>query len=261
MVDVIPLILERFAASATKPKYQRLLDVVIQLISADALPNGTRFPPDNVMAAELGVSLGTVQKALVRLEAEGFVSRAPRRGTVVDASQVASDVIYIFRFRDARTGELIRPQVRMLGITADDGPGPWRDPLGVEQAVRFERLLRIDMEPPVYSEVFAPKACAEDLLDMPPEQLNGSSLHRQIEEKTGAPILRSRQFVHMAPLTPAACRHLMLAEETVGLIWDIVTFSSDGSPVTFQRIQLPANHRPVEFDIETNLGANRSARI
>lgn len=64
--------MERFAASDGKPKYRRLPDAIIQLISVDALPNGTRFPPDNTMAAELGVSLGTVQKAPVRLEARGL---------------------------------------------------------------------------------------------------------------------------------------------------------------------------------------------
>lgn len=261
MTDTMTILLESFRASDVRPKYRRLVDAILALIATDRLPDGTRLPPDSDMAAGLGVSLGTVQKALNTLVDEGMATRAPRRGTMIQTSKVASDVIYIFRFRDPQSGELIRPQVRMLGTGIEERPGPWRECLGGGDLVRFERLLRIGVESPVYSEVFASAAVARELLEIAPEELNGRSLHKSLETNRGAPILRSRQSVGMGPLCPVACRHLMLPEASVGLIWQVVTLGASDEPFSYQRIQLPASHRPIEFELESNLGLNRSHRI
>lgn len=47
--------------------------------------------------------------------------------------------------------------------------------------------------------------------------------------------------------SPAACRQLMAPEGTFGMVWGIVGFSQDRA-TTYQSIQMPAGHRPIELE-------------
>ena len=48
-------------------------------------------------------------------------------------------------------------------------------------------------------------------------------------------------------LCPAACRHLIVPEGTFGTVWDVVGFSRQRA-TTYQSLQIPAGHRPIELD-------------
>lgn len=56
---------------------------MIQLIRTGELPVGTRLPNEAALAQRLGVSRGILREALTLLQAQGYVSRAPREGTIV----------------------------------------------------------------------------------------------------------------------------------------------------------------------------------
>lgn len=56
---------------------------IIQLIRVGELPVGTRLPNEAMLAQRLGVSRGILREALTLLQAQGYISRAPREGTIV----------------------------------------------------------------------------------------------------------------------------------------------------------------------------------
>ena len=56
---------------------------LLQRIRAGELPVGTRLPNETDLAEQLGVSRGILREALTILQAQGYISRAPREGTVV----------------------------------------------------------------------------------------------------------------------------------------------------------------------------------
>lgn len=56
---------------------------IIQLIRVGELPVGTRLPNEADLAQRLGVSRGILREALTVLQAQGYISRAPREGTIV----------------------------------------------------------------------------------------------------------------------------------------------------------------------------------
>ena len=65
------------------PLYQRLYQALTGQIRSGALATGTRLPGKRTLAAELGVSVNTVDTAYQMLAAEGYVESRPRSGFVV----------------------------------------------------------------------------------------------------------------------------------------------------------------------------------
>lgn len=61
----------------------KAVDQIIRLIRVGELPVGTKLPNEAQLAQQLGVSRGILREAFTVLEAQGYISRAPREGTIV----------------------------------------------------------------------------------------------------------------------------------------------------------------------------------
>ncbi|GAA4418097.1 GntR family transcriptional regulator [Georgenia halophila] len=71
------------------PPYEQIRGQVTALVAAGTLVAGDRLPTVRDLAADLGVAVGTVQRAYRELEAAGVVLSRRRTGTVV--APVAND--------------------------------------------------------------------------------------------------------------------------------------------------------------------------
>ena len=65
------------------PLYHRLLESMSQMISDGRIPDGTRLPPDTVLAGILGISHITWAKVINTLRQRGIVERSRQRGTFI----------------------------------------------------------------------------------------------------------------------------------------------------------------------------------
>jgi DNA-binding GntR family transcriptional regulator len=242
------------------PKYQRVLDAFTEAIHRGDFKPGERIPAESALSAQLAVSLGTVQKALGKLAESGLVVRNRRTGTfVADRSSQASEA-WVFRFRDARTGELQLPFVRVLKVAQDNSRGPWRDLLGVQSCVRVDRLLWVEHDPPAFTSVYVALEHGRALLDVPLEELHGSSVHRRMVEQFNLPTLRVEHRIGCRKLSDDACEWLRVADGSLGTVWDVHDFSIADRPILFQRLQLPPGHRPIEIGESLAAAATRPAR-
>jgi GntR family transcriptional regulator len=250
----------RASKAAAGPKYQLVLDALTDAIHVGEFKPGERIPAESALCAQLSVSLGTVQKALGKLAESGLVVRNRRTGTfVADRSSQASEA-WVYRFRDARTGELQMPFVRVLKVAEDRSRGPWRDLLDTQSCVRVDRLLWIENDPPAFTSVYFTFEHGRALLDVPLEELHGSSAHRLMVEKFNLPTLRIEHRIGCRPLSLDACEWLRVAGGTTGTIWDVRDFSVADRPILFQRLQMPPGHRPVEINESLSSVAARPAR-
>ncbi|WP_432497514.1 GntR family transcriptional regulator [Kineococcus gypseus] len=73
------------------PAYEQLRRQVATLVTTGALRGGDRLPAARALAADLGLALGTVQRAYRELESAGVVVSRRRTGTVVAASAAPVD--------------------------------------------------------------------------------------------------------------------------------------------------------------------------
>ncbi|MGH7372759.1 MAG: GntR family transcriptional regulator [Candidatus Rokuibacteriota bacterium] len=242
----------RAEAKPDRPRYRQIINALVGAIERGTLSPGDRLPPETTMATLFSVSLGTVQKALVHLADSGLLHRSRRRGTFV-AGRQAEDV-FVFRFRDPATGRVLIPFTRVLSVTEDEADGPWREVLGVERCVRVERLLWVEGDSPAFSQFHISIEHGRHLLDAPIEDLHGVSFHRILGRKFNLHTVRISHRLQCRKLSPAACRHLMVPDGTFGTVWDVVGFSYQRA-TTYQSLQMPAGHRPIELDGATAVRA------
>lgn len=236
------------------PRYRRIIDALVGAIERGILSPGDRLPPEIKMARLFSVSLGTVQKALAHLADGGFLQRTRRRGTFV-AGRQAEDV-FVFRFRNPKTGKVLIPFTRVLLVAEDKSEGPWREILGAGRCVRVDRLVWVEGDSPAFSQFYISMEHGRHLLKKSIEDLHGASFHRILGENFNLPTLRTSHRLQCRELSPAACRHLLVPAGTYGTVWDVVGYSYQQA-TTYQSIQIPAGHRPIE--LETAGGAAAQA--
>jgi GntR family transcriptional regulator len=68
---------------STRPLYLQVKDMLVQRIAAGAWKPGAAIPNEIELSRELGISVGTVRKALDEMEDERLISRRQGRGTFV----------------------------------------------------------------------------------------------------------------------------------------------------------------------------------
>jgi GntR family transcriptional regulator len=231
------------------PRYRQIIDVLHATIERGLLTPGDRLPPETKLAPLFSVSLGTVQKALTHLASKGILQRVRRKGTIV-AGRQAEDV-FVFRFKEPGTGKVLIPFTRVLSIAEDDSDGPWQRFLGGERHVRIDRLVWVEGEAPAFSQFRVAIEHGRSLLKMPVENLHGLSFHRVLGRKFNLPTVRTSHRLQCQRLSKTACRHLRVPAGTYGMIWDVVGFSHRQA-TTYQSLQMPAGHRPIELEIPTS---------
>jgi GntR family transcriptional regulator len=241
----IALPVARAEAISRAPRYRQIIDALVRAIEQGALSPGERLPPEPTMAKLFSVSLGTIQKALAHLAQAGFLQRTRRRGTFV-AGRRAEDV-FVFRFRDPRSGEILLPFTRVLSVSLDASRGPWQELLGVERCVRVERLVWVEGDAPAFSQFRIRWEHGRHLLEEPIENLHGVSFHRILGRRFNSPTTKMTHRLQARQLSPKACRHLLLPKGTFGTLWTVIG-SSHRQPTTYQSLEVPAGHRPIELE-------------
>lgn len=73
----------RVDLTAATPVYEQIRSQLAALVAVGALGPGDRLPASRDLARDLGVAVGTVQRAYRELEAAGVVHARRRTGTVV----------------------------------------------------------------------------------------------------------------------------------------------------------------------------------
>jgi len=235
-------------ARSDTPRYRQIIDVLRATIERGLLAPGDRLPPETKLASLFSVSLGTAQKALTHLASDGILQRARRKGTVV-AGRQAEDV-FVFRFKETGTGKVLIPFTRVLSIADDGSDGPWRRFLG-ERHVRVDRLVWVEGEAPAFSQVRIGIEHGRSLLKMPIERLHGLSFHKVLGREFNLPTVRTSHRLQCERLSRTACRHLGVPAGTYGMVWEVVGFSHRQA-TTYQSLQMPAGHRPIELEIPTS---------
>ena len=149
------------------PKSLQTSEMLIREIASGRLADGTRLPPEREMAEELGIAIGTLRKALARLEEKGLLERVQGSGNYVRSKPDVESVYAFFRLELSEGGGL--PTADVLDVVKAARPVAARSVLSAE-AHRIRRLRYLDERPVALEEIwldarFAEAMDAEALLD------------------------------------------------------------------------------------------------
>ncbi|WHP18468.1 GntR family transcriptional regulator [Cellulomonas sp. ES6] len=94
----------RVDVSAATPVYEQIRAQVAGLVALGTLTPGERLPASRDLARDLGIAVGTVQRAYRELEAAGVVTSRRRVGTVVAGPEAGTAPAHRRDAADGRDG-------------------------------------------------------------------------------------------------------------------------------------------------------------
>ena len=99
-----------------RPLYSQVRDILLQRINRGDWSTGDALPNEFLLASELGVSIGTLRRAIEGLEDAGVVIRRQGRGTYVSAIRWngVSAKYNVLRLRNDQTPTLTFQNTKIL---------------------------------------------------------------------------------------------------------------------------------------------------
>lgn len=147
-----------------RPLYEQAQAAVIARIMEGAYKPGDQLPPEDQLAADLGVSRTTIRTALANLEALGYIQRIHGAGTFVAQCdlqvEAQLDTVESFHPRLAarlgRSSQMVHLDIQEVAATAEIAAA-----MGLrtgELVISVARVVEIDAVPMVYLNDFLPVA-------------------------------------------------------------------------------------------------------
>lgn len=148
-------------AAGTLPIYIQIAELLVRDIAAYRLLDGERLPPERDMAAELGIAVGTLRKALTELERRGMLMRVQGSGNYVRAISDPQSVYAMFRLELVEGGGL--PSADILDIVRMPKPLDLPAFGKSEDAHRIRRLRLLSGAPAALEEIWLDGSYAKTL--------------------------------------------------------------------------------------------------
>jgi len=141
------------------PLYVQTAEMLIREIAAGRLLAGERLPPERVMAEDLGISVGTLRKALGDLTEKGYLDRVQGSGNYIKTPRESSGVYAFLRIELAEGGGL--PTAEVIDVARLPKPADLPAFGQAAEAHRIRRLRRLGGVPAALEEIWLDGARAE----------------------------------------------------------------------------------------------------
>jgi len=222
----------RLQSLAREPLYQQVCAHLVRQISAGTWKSGTALPNEKDLARQLGVSNGTIRKALARLASERLVSRRQGRGTFV-VDQTSPEIAFRFDRLREHDGGRMTLQATVLRQCSGAPTQIEQERLRLdaqEQVARVSRLWRTQGRP-----LLVEDAC------LATTRLPGLHLHGLGD--WGITAIAQQHGVHLGRAVEKLCLELATDEtaliletksQAVLLRLDRVIFSADDEPIEWR---------------------------
>lgn len=176
------------------PKYVQLSELLIRDIAAGRLADGSRLPPERDLSKQMNVSIGTLRKALARIEEMGLLERIQGSGNYVRAREGVPSVYSLLRIELVTGGGL--PTAELLSV--DRLPKPEGAPFfgPSDEGWRFRRLRFLNETPAAMEEIWLDASRAESVVRSEVSE----SLYVFYREKLDLVIARAEDRVSLAPM-------------------------------------------------------------
>lgn len=217
-----------------QPLYKQVYDLLTQrLVNGDWKPSES-LPSEMALADELGVSQGTVRKALNQMVAEKLLSRRQGKGTFVAEHTQEDSLFRFFRIR-VPSGDSLIPITEVLSVErrqASDKECSHLQQKSGSEVVEMVRLRKLHDQATVIETIIQPLAVFPDI-DKETELPN--SLYTLYQEKYGISIVSVRDELHAVALPEVQAKYLGLAAGTPVLMIERASINIDGRVVEWSQ--------------------------
>src|SRR3954454_12128089 len=172
--------------------YRQVKELLMKRLGDGSWAPGQLLPSEPEIAAGLGVSPGTVRKALDEMSSESLLVRRQGRGTFV-ASHDEERILFQFFRMVSDNGERRFPQSRVISVSVAKADARAAARLGIapkETVVTIQRVRSLDGRPCIHEHIVLPRALfpgIERLKDLP------NNLYALYSTKYGVTIARGSE--------------------------------------------------------------------
>jgi len=217
-------------AFAYRPLYVQVKDRLVRRLIDGAWLPGQLIPSEMELAREIGVSQGTIRKALDAMTGENLLVRRQGRGTYV-AEPEESRILFQFFRLVGDDGEHAFPTSRILSRETVQANAVERERLQLGPAsrvVRIERVRSLGGRPLIVETISLPHerfSSIEAMAEIP------NNVYRLYSQNWGVTIARAVERLKAVAATPADARELGCTAGAPLLEIARVAYDLEGSPV------------------------------
>lgn len=216
------------------PLYEHVKRQISEAILMGAWVPGTVLPGEIALAAQYGVAVGTVRRALADLTAEGMLVRRRKTGTVVTGRSPHHSLRNIFQYfrLHGADGSLLRSTPEVLSVRRRAATDAEAAVLRVGAGARVIHLHRrrlVTAAPVMHETMTMP----DDRVPAFPTSASAvpDLIYRHLLEQYGIRVSAVRESVTAAVASAQDCRLLALTPPAALLVIDEVAFDQAGAPI------------------------------
>ncbi len=223
---------KRPAGLGFRPLYGQVRDVLIRRIADGEWQPGAALPSELDIAADLGVSHGTVRKALDAMEADNLVVRQQGRGTYVARHDDARILFQFFRLvQDSGERRFPDSHIVDVGVATADAAACAR--LKLRRGARviiIERTRSLANQVCIFERIVLPRARFAGL----EKRALPNNLYELYRSDYGVTITRAEEKLKAQVASRREARYLGVAPGTALLVIDRTAFAIDGEPAEWR---------------------------
>ena len=241
---------EKFGADTlTKtPKHVRLAEALSRAVTEGVVGEGDKLPSESELTRMTPFSLGTVQKALKNLMADGLVARKPGVGTIVRRFRHSMTQPLHCRFSH-NGGAFLKVYPAILSRSRICEKGRWNDVLGENASIlRIVRRIMIGDFFPVITRFYVDAERYPLFAKQSARKLEAQNFKMLMAEQNGGPITRVENQLSFRPAPDELATHLDVAPGEVLLQIKAIAKTGSGQTLYYQEIFIPQNDLELSID-------------
>ncbi|HSG62784.1 MAG TPA: GntR family transcriptional regulator [Pseudomonadales bacterium] len=224
-----------------QPLYKQVYDVLTERLVNRYWKPSDPLPSEMALADELGVSQGTVRKALNQMVAEKLLERRQGKGTYVAEHTSESSLFRFFRLRQPK-GDSMIPDTVVLSAKRRAPTKEERQKLNIEgktHVVELHRLRSLLGKPVIFEKVIQPLSVFPDI-----DKVNEfpNALYILYQEKFGITIIAVKDELRAVSASSECAKHLNVSEGSPLLMVERESINIDGRVVECSQAFCSSEH-------------------
>lgn len=231
------------------PRYLSLRNDLARRIIESGWSFSEPIPSESKLAAEYGVALGTVRRAIDELVQEGVLDRRQGTGTFLRRSDFSGSLSRCLRFRSLHS-TIAFQESRVLTAELRPAPAHVAEKLGIPEgsiAIYLDRRRYHEGELLVVEDIWLLAEKFDPVLEMELSEI-GPLLYRTYEETCGQIIVSAKESLRVQSASAEVAATLGIQPGSPIIVIDRQSLSLDESPLEWRRSYAIADN--FEYRIE-----------
>ena len=234
-----------------QPLYSQVKALLIRRIATGQWRAGAAVPSEMRLAAEFGVSQGTVRRAIEELAAQNLVTRQQGRGTFV-ATHAGDRARFHFMHVVPNRGDKQIPTGRLRSLKEARATRLQAERLQLQRGAAVFNLVRVRIiggAPVMFERIALPVERFRGL-QLPLNEERPDELYIVYEQQFGVTIVRAQERLGAVAAEAAEATHLGVAAGTPLLEVERVALILDGTPVEWRVTRVDSRDHHYAITIE-----------